>query len=331
MEFRDSRIGSIKFSDNAKDPGMVRDAEVKSVTLPAKAVKSGSFINCTSLRRVAMGNKVKTIESFKGCSALARLNLPSSVKTIEEGAFQGCTSLELYVPSSVKKIGKNAFGSKKSDRIKMLYCVKNSAAHKEAKTRGIPYTLVGKKGNTGKLEKITVTQGKYTLLKNEQIYLNVKTVPISATALDLTYKSSNPKAISVDDYGKVTALQYNSKEVITIQSSSNKTIRAKVTVEVKKKGSESFTLKVNGKKYVADLNEGLSDSSIPFRLKNVKAFRVYETDDPYSGIKRWRLVKETTKNKLSIKTKKKKYYRIEYCTRISPEYWRILCGETEKM
>ena len=307
-----SSVRNLVFPDNMKEPGVVIDGFLRSVKLPANAVKSGKFVFCNNLRSVTMGSKVKIIESFKGCRGLASLKIPIGATTIEANAFKGCVNLELYVPTSVTKIGENAFGSKKSDRIRMLYCAKNSAAYKYAKKNGIPYTLVKMRGKNIELKGIAVPQKTIEMVKTGQMYLNATPVPINASSQKFTYQSSNPEAISVDEYGLLCALKYDASAVITVRSVSNPQIKTKVKVKVRKEKSEKFYLTVNGKTYAVNINHSRKKLQ-QVQLEQVIGFRIYEASKLKKyGKTEWKLVKQTRKNKLSLKSDKKKYYKLEF-------------------
>jgi hypothetical protein len=108
-----------------------------SVIIPDSVTKIGnfSFMDCTSLASILIGNSVVSIESqaFQGCSSLLTVAIPDSVEkigtssfngctnlasvfigngvvSIENGAFRGCSSLTaINIPASVEKIGEYVF------------------------------------------------------------------------------------------------------------------------------------------------------------------------------------------------------------------------------
>lgn len=228
------KIKNLILPSDLKDPGFFSECSFEKVVLPKNAVKSGIFKRCTSLRNIVLPDGLKIIESFSGCTSLANVQLPETVTEIQKAAFLGCKNLELYVPASMKTIGKNAFGTGKNNRIKMLYCVRDSAAHKYAKKNSIPYTLISKKVSDRKLTGLTAVKKSVTLVKGESCYAEVRVRPFHAVDQEFTYKSSNSKAVSVDENGKIIAKKYGSKAVITITAKSNRKFKAKMTVKVEK-------------------------------------------------------------------------------------------------
>ena len=74
-------------------------------------IGSAAFRNCTSLEKVALGNKLKTIGSsaFYCCNSLKSINLPDGLTTIGKNTFSGCSSLfsgsTLKIPASVTLLG----------------------------------------------------------------------------------------------------------------------------------------------------------------------------------------------------------------------------------
>ena len=74
----------------------------------------GWFRNFTSLKKVVLGNNVKTIEdkAFYGCTGLADITISDSVTNIGAFAFSGCKGLtSVTIPNSVTSIGEGTFES----------------------------------------------------------------------------------------------------------------------------------------------------------------------------------------------------------------------------
>ena len=108
------------------------------------------------------------------------------------------------------------------DGIKTRICKKDS---KHVETEKIP-----------KLNKIEVTQiavntKNITLKKEETYQLKVTVKPDDATNKEVTYTSSNPENVSVDQNGKITALDCEKTAKITITSKSNPEIKAGVEIK----------------------------------------------------------------------------------------------------
>lgn len=288
-------IRTLVIPEGLENPGLFWECGFERVKLPETAITSGVFYECKNLKFIDFPNGIKTIEAFTGCTALTNMQLPTSVRKIEKNAFAGCKNLELYVPKSVKTIEKNAFGTSKTGKIKMLYCIKNSKAHKYAKKNKIPYTLVSEKAALGKIEKIEAARKSVTLLKGQTCYADVKVKPFHAGGQEFTYKSSNPQAVSVDENGKITGLKYGGKAVITITSTTDPKLKAKMTVQVKK---HVFRLIRNHKtcKFYLD-----------YPKEEISGYEVWRRDTKDGSYKR---IGRTTNAVYTINYGKKAYYKV---------------------
>jgi cell surface protein len=109
---------------------LVRCTEITEVVLPESINFIKSFGGCTKLQTIKIPkNKKLTVinqSCFSGCAKLEKIYLPENITKIFEGAFSGCTSLELYLPKSIQSIGNYAFGFVYSghtndSRIKKVY------------------------------------------------------------------------------------------------------------------------------------------------------------------------------------------------------------------
>ena len=109
---------------------LVRCTEITEVVLPESINFIKGFGGCTKLQTIKIPkNKKFTVinqSCFSGCAKLEKIYLPENITKIFEGAFSGCTSLELYLPKSIQIIGNYAFGSVYSghtndSRIKKVY------------------------------------------------------------------------------------------------------------------------------------------------------------------------------------------------------------------
>ena len=104
--------------------------EITEIVLPESIDYINGFYGCTKLQTIKIPkNKKLTVinqSCFSGCAKLEKIYLPENITKIFEGAFSGCTSLELYLPKSIQIIGNYAFGSVYSghtndSRIKKVY------------------------------------------------------------------------------------------------------------------------------------------------------------------------------------------------------------------
>ena len=87
-------------------------SNLKSVDINTTIIPSNTFVRCSSLTEVKLGNIVNTIgdRAFQYCQALPSIVIPNSVTTIDVAAFQYCENLEsVVIPNSVKTIGAQAF------------------------------------------------------------------------------------------------------------------------------------------------------------------------------------------------------------------------------
>lgn len=84
------------------------------VTAPELNVEElkGTFFNCSSLRSVRLGDRVKTIgdRTFSGCSSLPDLFIPDKVEKIGRYAFENCTQLRsIHMPGRITSISEGLF------------------------------------------------------------------------------------------------------------------------------------------------------------------------------------------------------------------------------
>lgn len=81
--------------------------DVESVRLPQgiRAIRSETFMNCRSLRRINLPESVRTIETeaFHG-SGLRAIRLPEGLKRIEADCFSGTELTEIVIPEGVRVI-----------------------------------------------------------------------------------------------------------------------------------------------------------------------------------------------------------------------------------
>ena len=78
----------------------------------ALSVGNYAFNDCTSLKRVSLGNVLSSIGAgaFYNCTALESIELPDSLEHIKGTAFYNCTSLKsIKLPSALIELGAGAF------------------------------------------------------------------------------------------------------------------------------------------------------------------------------------------------------------------------------
>ena len=88
--------------------GFLREVTIEGVTSWAE----NSFLNCTNLASVTLGEGVTTIgnSAFNGCTNLTSVTLTEGVTTIGSSAFEGCTQLtSITIPKGVTSLGDKSF------------------------------------------------------------------------------------------------------------------------------------------------------------------------------------------------------------------------------
>ena len=93
--------------------GAFEDAGIRAVYIAGPQAISERCFQGGGLRKVILGDNVKTIESvaFGSCSRLEKVVFGRNIKVIGDWAFDYCLSLKKVVfPDSLEKIGKSAFG-----------------------------------------------------------------------------------------------------------------------------------------------------------------------------------------------------------------------------
>lgn len=232
-----ARITSLVLPEGMTDPGHVPTCRyLRWVTLPETAVKTGEFSGCKRLETINLPSGLQEVSelAFSHCVSLKEMALPNGIKKIGGYAFYGCKNLSLYIPPSVKKIKEKAL-----DGIRMLYCVKGSAAHRYAKKNRIHYKLVS--GTKTKAVSLKVSSGSLSAAVGEKGRLAVRVRPIQAGGRQLRYKSSRPKVVSVSKNGEWSALA-RGNAVITVTSAVNRKAFVKVKIRVRQdapKGSRA--------------------------------------------------------------------------------------------
>ena len=138
-----------------------------TTTIPGniQILGSHSMENNSTLKKVTIPGNVTTIAyaALAGDSALEKVILKNGVKTIGGSAFLTCKKMkEITIPKSVTKISSYAIGyynpgpfkgTRKlpSNQMPTIKCYSNSAAHKYAKKKGIPYKLLDASSSTKKI------------------------------------------------------------------------------------------------------------------------------------------------------------------------------------
>ncbi|MBQ7580763.1 MAG: leucine-rich repeat domain-containing protein [Clostridia bacterium] len=170
-----------------------------SIEIPEGVTSIGydAFYNCTSLTSIEIPDSVTSIGdlAFEDCTRLTSVTIGSGVTSIGYSAFSRCESLtSVTIPDSVTSIGNFAF----EDCNNMcILCNKGSFAHQYAIENGIPFEFI-KTVRSVSIPDMTI---KY----RSSAYISVLLDADVGAEYAISFSSSNPRFISVDNTGKVTS------------------------------------------------------------------------------------------------------------------------------
>jgi len=135
----------------------------------------------------------------------------------------------------------------------LLSCVScvigNDCDSEEIDLKETTATSTGSKTKKIKVTRVVIMGKKETMKEKETFIMSVKVLPVNATNIGVTYKSSKPSVATVSSFGKITAKKAGTT-TITVQSSSNKSAKA------------SFKLKVTSNQSQEGMGSTSSSSSI---------------------------------------------------------------------
>ena len=121
----------------------------------------------------------------------------------------------------------------------LLSCVScvigNACDSEEIDLKETTATSTGSKGSKTKNIKVTrvVIMGKKETMKEKETFImSVKVLPVNATNIGVTYKSSKPSVATVSSFGKITAKKAGTT-TITVQSASNKSAKDSFKLTIK--------------------------------------------------------------------------------------------------
>ena len=218
---------------------------LKSIILPAGLTSIGknAFYYCNSLTEVTIPEGISEIPAycFANCSQLKSVSLPDSVTSIGTYAFYYCTNLKsMTLPENVTSVGSRAFYS--CWRLTDIYLPQNLTdiaddalwdrmSLDEALAAGLHYTVLCWEFSYAEgwaLDHeypVTLIDGKtpdqyMTVTLQESVLLGVgyQTKPEAFVFPDFnnaakTWSSSNPDVVSVDQQGRIHALQSGEAEI----------------------------------------------------------------------------------------------------------------------
>lgn len=176
---------------------------LKNVTISegTASIGVGAFAFCDTLETVSVPASLTLIDdgAFMGCASLTNICLLESELVIGEDAFYGCSSLtDVQLPESIVSIGDGAFNDCSADF--NLACFSTSSVYEQVvdtyNNVDVIYPVSG----------VTLDESEVDLLVSQTLNLNATVAPVNATCKDIIWSSNNPDYISVDENGKVTAL-----------------------------------------------------------------------------------------------------------------------------
>ena len=135
----------------------------------------------------------------------------------------------------------------------LLSCVScvigNDCDSEEIDLKETTATRTGSKTKKIKVTRVVIKGKKETMKEKETFIMSVKVLPVNATNIGVTYKSSKASVATVSSFGKITAKKAGTT-TITVQSASNKSAKA------------SFKLKVTSNQSQEGMGSTSSSSSI---------------------------------------------------------------------
>lgn len=176
---------------------------LEEVSLPStlKQVNGYTFEGLKNLKSVTLQEGLETIktEAFKD-TGIETLVLPETVTAIEARAFQSEALKEITVPESVTRIGSQAFSA---DTGLTIYTTMNSTAAVYAGLNNIHVVYT----DYVDVEQVTLDKEELTLVEGETGALKAEVLPQDATEKTVSWESSAPEVVAVDEHGAITALK----------------------------------------------------------------------------------------------------------------------------
>ncbi len=176
---------------------------LKSVTISegTASIGIGAFAFCDTLETVSVPASLTLIDdgAFMDCASLTNIDLLESELVIGEDAFYGCSSLtDIQLPETIVSIGEGAFDDCSADF--SLACFSTSSVYEQVVDTydnvNVIYPVSG----------VTLDKSEVDLLVGQTLNLNATVAPANATCKNIIWSSNNPDYVSVDENGKVTAL-----------------------------------------------------------------------------------------------------------------------------
>ena len=197
-------LKEISLPDSVEDIGnsaFYNCDSLAAITIPDSVTSIGSsiFYDCDALTDVTLGTGITSIPSsaFEHCDVLQSIVLPYRTATVGANAFKNCVALmEITIPRATTSIDATAF----SYPSKMtVYGVAGTYAETFANEQGMKF--VNKEIDA---EEVTLSQSELKLNKGDKGKLVMTVTPADFTD-EVTWKSSDPDVVTVDDSGQISA------------------------------------------------------------------------------------------------------------------------------
>ncbi len=182
-------------------------SSLESIVIPKTLKNTPSseiFTNCTNLKDMTFEEGITKIPKYICTSTgVEEIIIPNSATQIEYSAFKNCSKLKkITIPKSVTKMGfypsdstDTVFNNHSSDLT--IYCYKDSVAHKYAVKYNINYVILP--------EDITFNKSVFNLKLGDILRILASILPDEAADFKITWESSDPTIVSVDEEGNITA------------------------------------------------------------------------------------------------------------------------------
>ena len=183
---------------------------LKDITIPEGITSIGvcSFADCDVLENVYAPASLTLIDygAFMDCASLTNVDLLESELEIGQFAFNGCSILtDIQLPESIVSIGEGAFDDCSADF--SIACFSTSSVYEQVVDTydnvNVIYPVSG----------VTLDKSEVDLLVGQTLNLNATVAPVNATCKDIIWSSNNPDYVSVDENGKVVALDGGSATI----------------------------------------------------------------------------------------------------------------------
>lgn len=214
----------------------------KNTIVPNSVTSIGSdaFSDCTGLTSINIPNSVTKIdnEAFSGCSGLTNVNIPNSITSIGSYAFSGCIRLNnVYcniTDPSLVNLGNQAFYLNDSWRyaLRTLHIPAGSlAAYNSSSWFSYFGNIVEFMPEVILATGISLNQSQMSMVLGSNSQLFATVLPDSTTNKAVTWATSDPSIVTVDNNGILTALSVGSATITAMTADgSNLCASCEVTV-----------------------------------------------------------------------------------------------------